>query len=194
MKRGPALVLAGVAVVLVVGVWGAWPLLREPPRSPSQRSSQVTTSTPPQAPASPPDLSGLPNFHRVSDDLYRGGQPTRGGFAALEKMGIKTVVNLRWTRTDRGTVENLGLVYEHFGIKGWHATMGDAVRFLEVVTDKTGFVCAAYRVVVCGWSKDKALREMQDSRFGSHVVFKALPDRIKGMDVEAIRRSVGLAK
>lgn len=133
----------------------------------------------------------------------------RGGFAALKKMGIKTVVNLRWTRSDRWAVENLGLRYEHLGIKGWHATTGDVVRFLQIVTDKTrtpvfvyclngadrtGFVCAAYRVVVCGWSKDKALLEMRDSRFGSDVAFKALPDRIREMDVEAIRRSLGLAK
>src|SRR5690242_20720547 len=38
---------------------------------------------------------GVPNFHRVSERIYRGAQPTPQGFQTLAKMGIKTVVDLR---------------------------------------------------------------------------------------------------
>ena len=41
------------------------------------------------------ELPGVPNFHKVSNDLYRGAQPTAEGMKRLEKLGIKTVVNLR---------------------------------------------------------------------------------------------------
>ena len=41
------------------------------------------------------ELPGLPNLHKVSDDLYRGAQPTAEGMRQLKKIGIKTVVNLR---------------------------------------------------------------------------------------------------
>ena len=34
----------------------------------------------------------LPNFHKVNDGLYRGGQPKDDGFAQLKKMGIKVEV------------------------------------------------------------------------------------------------------
>ena len=38
---------------------------------------------------------GVPNFHKVNDGLYRGGQPSRQGFESLAKLGIKTVLDLR---------------------------------------------------------------------------------------------------
>jgi hypothetical protein len=38
---------------------------------------------------------GVPNFHQVSERIYRGAQPTTEGFQELAKMGIKTVVDLR---------------------------------------------------------------------------------------------------
>ena len=36
----------------------------------------------------------LANFHKVSDKLYRGGQPAEGGIKKLAELGIKTIVNL----------------------------------------------------------------------------------------------------
>src|SRR5919206_1337034 len=37
----------------------------------------------------------LPNFHRVNEGLYRGGQPGPDGFRRLARLGVKTVINLR---------------------------------------------------------------------------------------------------
>ena len=51
--------------------------------------------------ARPVSLSGVPNLHKVSDDLYRGAQPTAEGVENLRKMGIKTIVNLRRLHSDR---------------------------------------------------------------------------------------------
>ena len=159
-------------------------------------------------PGAPLDFSSLPNFHRVTDDLCRGAQPSYKGFGELKRMGIKTVVNLRWTRTDRRSAERFGLAYEHLPIRDLRGDVGHALSVLKIITDKkrcpvfvhclngadrTGFICAAYRVVVCGWDKEAAIREMKDSRFGADVDFGPMPDRIRAMDVPAIRKRLGLA-
>ena len=50
---------------------------------------------------------GVPNFHAVSERLYRSAQPTRNGFRELAAFGVKTVVSLRAFHADepllRGT-------------------------------------------------------------------------------------------
>jgi len=37
----------------------------------------------------------LPNFHQVSDKLYRGAQPLNGAARKLAELGVKTIINLR---------------------------------------------------------------------------------------------------
>lgn len=46
--------------------------------------------------AMPLTLEGVPNLHRLTDYLYRSEQPTAVGFRNLEKLGIRTVINLRY--------------------------------------------------------------------------------------------------
>ena len=48
-------------------------------------SSATATSHQREAEA---NLPGVPNFHKVSEDLYRGAQPTQEGFRELVKLGI----------------------------------------------------------------------------------------------------------
>ena len=55
----------------------------------------------------------LPNFHRVNQTLYRGGQPTGAGLKTLRQMGIKTIINLR-DDDDRARAEQAEAVAEGF--------------------------------------------------------------------------------
>ena len=127
--------------------------------------------------ARPLDLEGVPNLHKVSDGLYRSAQPTAEGMANLKKMGIETVVNLRALHSDRDEIGETGLAYEHIYMKAWSAEEREVVRFLQVVcnprrqpvlvhcqfgADRTGTMCALYRIIVEGWSKEEALREMRE--------------------------------
>ena len=50
--------------------------------------------------AEPITLEGVPNLHRLTDFLYRSEQPTALGFKNLEKLGIRTVINLRYFKVD----------------------------------------------------------------------------------------------
>jgi len=155
-----------------------------------------------------PGIDALPNFHRVSDQLYRGAQPTSAeGFRFLEDMGIKTVVNLRWLHSDRSMLRGTGLAYESIRMKAWHAEDEDIVRFLQIVTDparqpvfvhcqhgadRTGTMCAIYRVVVQGWDKEDAVREMRYGGFGFHEIWTGLPKYIRALDVQTIRQNVDI--
>jgi len=51
--------------------------------------------------AQPLLVPGVPNCYKISDNLYRGAQPTAEGMQHLEAMGIKTIINLRSIHSDR---------------------------------------------------------------------------------------------
>src|SRR5213596_2853536 len=46
------------------------------------------------------EIRGLPNFGRVTDTLFRGGQPTSAGFNTLRDMGVGLVINFRDERAE----------------------------------------------------------------------------------------------
>lgn len=157
--------------------------------------------------AQPVDLEGVPNLHRVDEHLYRSAQPTAQGMKNLKQMGFETVVNLRSFHSDRDDIGNTGLGYEHIYMKAWHPERKEIVRFLQIVTnpkrtpvlvhclhgaDRTGTMCAVYRIVLQGWTKEEALREMTEGGFNFHAVFGNLPKWIRELDVESIRKEVGI--
>lgn len=55
----------------------------------------------------------IPNFVKVSDRLFRGGQPNAAGFQTLhERYKVQTIVNLRVTDTNRPLLTSVGLLNE----------------------------------------------------------------------------------
>jgi tyrosine-protein phosphatase SIW14 len=151
------------------------------------------------------ELPGLPNFYKVSDGLYRGAQPTSEGMKQLEKLGVKTVINLRSLRSDRNEIKNTGLAYEHIIMTTLNVEDEDVVYFLQIVTDskrtpvfvhcqhgadRTGTMCAIYRIAVQGWSKDEAIEEMTKGGFGFHTFWRNLPNYIRNLDVQKITQRV----
>jgi len=145
------------------------------------------------------ELSGVPNLFKVSEDLYRGAQPSAEGMRQLETLGIKTVVNLRFILSDRGKIKGTGLDYEHINMTTLFVKTSDIVRFLKIVTDsnrtpvfvhchygidRVGAMCAIYRIVVQGWSKEEAIEEMTKGRFAYRNVCKHLVKYIRELDVD----------
>ena len=157
--------------------------------------------------AEPLQAPGLENLHRVSPQLYRGAQPTAEGISQLKGMGVRTVVNLRSFHSDRDLIGDTGLGYEHIYMKARHAEDKEVVRFLQIVTeesrtpvfvhcqfgsDRTGLMCAVYRVFICGWSKDEAIAEMTEGGFGFHRSFDNLVEYLQELDVDAISMRAGI--
>jgi len=153
------------------------------------------------------ELPGLPNLHKVSDDLYRGAQPNTEGMRQLEKIGIKTVVNLRSSHSDRDELQGTSLACEHIEMTAWGKPENeDVLRFLQIISDsnslpvfvhcqhgadRTGTVCAVYRIIIQDWSKDEAIEEMTKGGFGFHSIWKNLSDYIRKLDVNQIKQASG---
>jgi len=159
--------------------------------------------------AKPLNKPGLPNLHKVSDDLYRGAQPTAQGMKQLKQMGVKTVINLRSFHSDRDKIGETGLAYEHMYVKAWHPEDKEVVRFLQIVTDpdripafvhcqhgadRTGTMCAIYRIVVEDWSREEAIEEMIEGGFGYHKIHANLPKYIRRLDLDDIVKRAGITE
>jgi len=157
--------------------------------------------------AKPMKMGGAPNLHKVSDTLYRSAQPSAEGMKNLKAMGIETVINLRSFHSDRDEIRDTALAHESISMKAWHAEEEDAVKFLQIVTnpkrspvlvhcqhgaDRTGTMCALYRVAVQGWSKEEALKEMVQGGFGFHGIWENLIQWIDGLDIERIKKRAGI--
>jgi len=73
----------------------------------TRTSLPVPAAERPASWAEPMTVAGVPNLYRITPLLYRSGQPTAAGFRNLQKLGIRTVINLRAFNDDeaetRGT-------------------------------------------------------------------------------------------
>lgn len=173
----------------------------------ANRQSQQVAPPPGHAWAAKLDRPGLPNLHRVSDTLYRGARPKRDGYAELKALGVRTVVNLEKYHNDADESAAAGLANERIKTDTWAVSDEHVVRFLKIVgdpartpvfvhcqhgSDRTGTMCAMYRIFIDGWPKDAALDEMKKGGFGYHEMWENLETYIRNMDVDAIRKKAGL--
>ena len=150
----------------------------------------------------------LPNMQRVNESLYRGGHPTREGFARLHEMGIRTVVNVRGGDIDQNAMGDLSFDYHQRPMSPWSPRDEDVIWFLRLATDQTlapmflhcqhgadrsGYLVAMYRVVIEGWDRQRAIAEMTADGMGFHDIYWGLIDYVREADVEALRKAIGLA-
>jgi len=157
--------------------------------------------------AQPVEIEGVPRLHQMTDHFFRSAEPTAQGLLNLKNAGIKTIVNLRAFHSNRGLVSQFGFAFEQLYIKTWHLVEKEIIRFLQIVTDparfpvlvhchhgadRTGTMCAVYRIVLQGWSKEEAIAEMTEGGFGFHSCWVNLIPRIRRMDVNRIREKIGI--
>jgi protein tyrosine phosphatase (PTP) superfamily phosphohydrolase (DUF442 family) len=169
-------------------------------------SAQLSTNRP-STWAQPVVVAGVTNCYQVTGNLYRGAQPTAEGFKQLEAMGIKTVVSLRSFHSDTGRIAGTGLKDIRFEVKPWHGEEEDVIGFLKVMADtnnlpvfvhcqrgadRTGMMCAMYRIVFCGWGKEQAIDEMRHGGFDFSPAWENLVRFVERADVAEIRKRVGL--
>jgi protein tyrosine phosphatase (PTP) superfamily phosphohydrolase (DUF442 family) len=125
------------------------------------------------------ELTGIPNFLKLNDQVWTGGQPTMEHLAKLKEGGVKVVLNLRPHSEHSGAreetkVKELGLRYFNIPVVYREPDALDADDFLKITDEqlKNGPVfihCAAAirvgafwmirRVLRDGWEFDKALEE-----------------------------------
>src|SRR4051812_43909568 len=69
-------------------------------------------------------VRGVPNFHSVNDQIFRGGQPSNEGLRSLAAAGVKTIVDLReedsHTKAEKHLAKKLGMHYINIPMQGMH--------------------------------------------------------------------------
>jgi tyrosine-protein phosphatase SIW14 len=141
----------------------------------------------------------LPNFHKVNDAVYRGGQPKIGGLERLRQLGIKTVINLRdddsRAKQEEVDAQKAGLQYFNFPFERWGRPDNKEVdQVLSVInnpanqpvfvhchhgSDRTGVVIAIYRITHDGWTGQQAKDEAK--RYGLKPWQRGMKDHIKNV-------------
>lgn len=139
--------------------------------------------------ADPVAIEGVPNLHKVDENLYRSGQPTTLGMKNLERLGIKTVINLRAFNDDDDELKGTTLRKIDIPIHAWLPREKAAKKFVSITSnveegpflvhcyhgsDRTGSMTALYRVSREGWTSDKAIREMLYGGYGFHKIWQPL--------------------
>jgi len=123
------------------------------------------------------NLPGLSNVGRVAPGIFRGSQPERDGYATLKRLGIRTVIDLRTTESEKTAVEAAGMKAVAVPIimsrKGLREKVDRVVALMNDPAnqpvfvhcrhgqDRTGIVVAAYRMKMQGWPLADAEAEMQ---------------------------------
>jgi protein tyrosine/serine phosphatase len=146
------------------------------------------------------------NLYQVTPTFYRSAQFNKTQIAELEKLGIRTSIDLRKFHSDSGELKGSSIKEVRVSTNTW--SIGDktiiaaltAIRRAEAIgpvllhcqhgSDRTGLVTAMYRIVFQGWTKDAALDELLHGGFGYHSIWKNIPEYVKNADVEKIKNAV----
>lgn len=160
----------------------------------------------PETWAVPLALPGVSNLYRVSDNVYRSQQPTPEGLGLLHaRLGIRTVINLRMFHDDAELATPPGLRLLRVPVNTWQIEDIDVVRVLRILrrrengpflihclhgADRTGVMSAMYRIVEQGWTREQALRELQEGGYGFHPVWFNIVRYLEHVDIGRIRAQV----
>lgn len=159
--------------------------------------------------AQPVAADGVHNLFRLTPGLYRCAQPDGPAMQQLEKMGIRTVINLRVLHNDHGELRGTALLNEELSVQPWHIEDEDVIRVLRLATDpakapvlihcqhgsdRTGLMCAMYRIIVQGWSKTDAIQEMTDGGYGFWPGWTNIVRYINQVDAPVIRAAVAAGR
>jgi len=152
--------------------------------------------------AEPLAIDGVPNLHRISPTLYRSEQPTALGMKNLEKLGIRTVINLRAFNDDDDEVRGTSLRTERIKILTWRIGDDHVVEVMRMLrktengpflihcqhgADRTGLMSAMYRILEQGWSPDDALRELVEGGYGYHSMWKNIVNYVRSVDAGRLK-------
>jgi protein tyrosine/serine phosphatase len=143
------------------------------------------------------------NLYQITPTLYRSAQPEPRDTAALQALGIRTIINLRANHDDAAVLDLPGVKLLRIPIDTWKigdAQVLSALRAIEQAqkdgpvlihcqhgADRTGTVTAMYRILNQGWTREQALAELTQGNHGFHRIWVNIPRYIRSADIEALR-------
>lgn len=157
--------------------------------------------------AAPVPGTCVTNLYKIEDGFYRGAQPTAAGFRELEALGVRTVLDVAGGEGDGALVPGDSLRLVHVPMSAWGLHDDRVLQALRVMADpsnrplmihcqhgadRTGALVALYRVVVQGWTKEKAVLEMNRGGYHHSGFFSNLDAYVMQADVDSLRRKLDL--
>ena len=126
-------------------------------------------------------LTGVANFGRLNEHVYRGAQPEVAAYPSLKALGIDTVVRLstgeEYIAGEREHVEALGMRFVSLPWRAADVPTDEQVRtFLDLFqqqpartifvhcregVDRTGVMMALYRIAIDRFTTEQAVAEMK---------------------------------
>lgn len=174
----------------------------------SATSFAASSATRPALWAVAVEKTSVPNLYRVESDLYRSGSPGAAGFKELAALGVKSVLDVE-SPGDDAAARGTGVKVFHVPMTAWGLRDERVLQALKILADpanrpivihchlgadRTGAMMALYRVVVQGWSKDDAIREMDDGGYHHSSWFRNLDRYVAGADVDVFRKALKITK
>ncbi len=176
-------------------------LLLAAPASPAAETATPSIRSRPIEWAQPVLEPKLKNFHKVDDRLYRSSQPDDDEMKTLAKAGFTDILNLRDFHDDDDEAEHTTLKLHRVKMNAGSIDIKevkDALKFIAAAkgpvlvhcwhgSDRTGCVCAFYRMIYQGWTKEQSLAEMRDGGYGFHECYDEIIKLIQDSDIDALR-------
>ncbi|MBA2727914.1 MAG: tyrosine-protein phosphatase [Parachlamydiaceae bacterium] len=146
----------------------------------------------------------MSNWYKIDDLLYRSAQFNEKGVQAIQKSGIKRVINLRQFHSDSQIAANTDLQLFQVGINPGRIKDSEIIKVLKIIkssndpvlvhcwhgSDRTGVVVAMYRILFQDWEKELAIEEMVNGGFGYHGIYKNLINYIRNVDLTSLRQQI----
>ncbi|AMT86616.1 protein tyrosine phosphatase [Pseudomonas fluorescens] len=145
------------------------------------------------------------NLFRMSPTLYRSALPSRSAVPLLNDLHVVTVINFL-PDADSDWLSAPGIKQVQLPYRTNHVDDSDVLKALRAIqsaeadgpvlmhckhgSDRTGLMAAMYRVVVQGWSKEQALKEMTEGGFGDSQHFHDSVRYVMQADVDRLHEAL----
>jgi protein tyrosine/serine phosphatase len=125
-----------------------------------------------------PAQEGVLNFGRIGQDVYRGAQPDTAAVANLQRLGVKSIIDLRKPsqvrKAEADEAHASGITYTNVPLAGMsRPTDAQVQTVLDLIEslpkpifihcqhgcDRTGTIIACYRMKRHGWTHENAWQE-----------------------------------
>jgi tyrosine-protein phosphatase SIW14 len=150
------------------------------------------------------EVKHLENFYKVNDTIYRCEQPDKKAFKQLEKMGIKSDLNLRDNYSDKDDLKKRDIETYRVKMNSENIEDKDIIKALRTIVkapkplvvhckhgaDRTGVVMAMYRIVMCNWTKKQAIAELEKGGYHFKTKYVNIIKYITDVDVVKIKKLV----
>ena len=144
------------------------------------------------------------NLYRIDDKLYRSEQPVAEDGEAIVKLGIQSVINLRFfDRNDDDHLKAYGLTLLNRPLLSWSIKPKEIAEILYLSekqqqngavlihcyhgADRTGLIAGMYRIIYQGWTAEEAKAEMQHGPYGYHSIWKNIANLFTEEKVKQVK-------